>query len=174
MPWPDKILREDYEIKSFIKGYQILPEAIAFEIVSKGEKPDYVLRNILSGAEVGVELTSVYLSDTSVPEEHIPSLSGPAKSVELEFDRDTQDKYLTRISCAISTKIKKSAHYDLSRPLILAVFLNEYATIFLQEEDLNAWAATNEALFDSMSPFREVVLHGLPNDGVFRIRPDGA
>jgi len=74
--WPTKEPREQLEIKKFISAYERLPEGRSFVTESKGEKPDYLLKDKVTGAVFGGEVTSVYLDDRSVPDEHIKVIEG--------------------------------------------------------------------------------------------------
>ena len=172
MSWPNKEDREKLEINGFIEHYSRLPEGMRFKVVSRNEKPDYVVSCNESGTEYGIELTSGYLSDRSVPDDHIPSLEGPYEIVDLPFNRTDHELYKVRLLEAIIAKIKKALMgYDCTRPLILSIYANEYTSIFLKQEELEQWVKSNESVFDNMHPFSEIVLWSLPNGGVFRIRP---
>ncbi len=81
--WSDKGEREDYEINSFIEHYARLPAGRELEIVEKRERPDYFVRDKRTNEHFGVELTSAYLSDSAVPDEHIPVLSAVGSGKEL-------------------------------------------------------------------------------------------
>jgi hypothetical protein len=70
--WPSKAEREQFEINEFISAY----EWRSLVVESKGEKPDYILRDTKSGELIGVELTAVYLDDRSVPDEHMKPSQG--------------------------------------------------------------------------------------------------
>ena len=61
---------ERWEIENLIRHYQQLPGAATFEIVRKEERPDWIVRDQTNGSLVGIELTSVYLHDRSVPTTH--------------------------------------------------------------------------------------------------------
>ena len=74
MDWPQKDEREKYEIRGFIGNSKNLPQPKVFEIIEKREKPDYFIKDINANECFGVELTSVYLSDRSVPDEHIKTI----------------------------------------------------------------------------------------------------
>lgn len=172
MAWPSKEERENFEIKGFIEHYRRLPEKHTLEVISKGERPDYAVRCSNCGHEFGVELTSVYLSDRSVPDQHIPSLTGPPSIVDVPFNPDEHAAYKARLLSAIKVKIQKAKNgYDLSRPLVLSVYVNEYTSLFLTQEELEQWTKDHESVLDNMAPFAEVVLWSLPNGGVLRIRP---
>ena len=172
MSWPNKEDRETFEINGFIEHYARLPEKRKFKAVSRGDKPDYVVSCVESGSEYGVELTSVYLSDRSVPDDHIPNLEGPHEIVDLSFNSRDHDHYKVRLLEAIEAKIAKAkTGYDRSRPLILSIYVNEYTSLFLTQEELEQWVKSHQSVFDNMHPFSEIVLWSLPNGGVFRIRP---
>lgn len=172
MNWPNKEDREKFEIAGFIEHYVRLSEEKKLKVVAKGEKPDYVVRCVESGLEYGVELTSVYLSDRSVPDQHIPNLEGPFEMVDVPFNHREHEHYKFRLLEAIQSKIVKArVGYDCSGPLILSVYVNEYTSIFFSREELEEWVKAHVTTFDTMSPFSEVVLWSMPNGGVFRVRP---
>ena len=101
MNWPNKAQRENYEINGFIEAYSRLPESRKFEIVLKGDKPDYILKDAKTGDEYGVEVTSVYQNDRSVPDAHMRDKRG-----------DSSRYPLTKMSWKGMVK-------DLSQPLLL-------------------------------------------------------
>jgi hypothetical protein len=68
--WPSKAQANRWEIEGFISHYRRLPGDRSFEIVRKHERPDWIVRDSANGAFLGVELTSVYLDDRSVPDVH--------------------------------------------------------------------------------------------------------
>ena len=171
MKWPNKEDREKFEINGFIEAYERLPEARRLAIVSKEERPDWVVMDLATQEEFGVELTSVYLDDRSVPDQHM-NWGKDEKHREIPFCKETFGKYQARIIAAIEDKILKAASgYDTSRPLILAIYTNEYIGIYLGQEELESLVRVNEALFDNMHPFSEIVFWSLGNEGVFRVRP---
>jgi len=167
--WPDKDSREILEINGFIEAYNRLPHGRQFVIESKGDKPDYILRDDL-GIKVGVELTSVYLNDRSVPDEHIPAKEA---MVSICDDKNLLEIYLKRIVEAIEGKIKKARKgYTQNISIILSVYINEYISIYITRDELNRLVRENLGVFDAMSPLSEIVLWNLPNNDVFSIRPD--
>jgi hypothetical protein len=88
MNWPNKGEREKYEIEKFIESYK--PRN--FEIIKKDECPDYIVRDIKTGELFGVELTSVYLTDRSVPDEHISAKELAAfKLTEQSYEKLKKD-----------------------------------------------------------------------------------
>jgi hypothetical protein len=164
--WPDKAQREQWEIQGFLRAYEKLTNRRTLEIVSRGDRPDYVVVDRTTGAEFGVELTSTYLDDRSVPDTHKVLHSGP---VHIPFDQRELDRYKQRLVDTVKTKVQQARRgYDASRPLILSVYVNEYISIYLKRND---WEEINEELFDEMSPFVEVVFWNLPKDDVFSVRP---
>jgi hypothetical protein len=168
MKWPDKGKREDFEISGFIKSYARLPEARQFEVVSKGEMPDYTVKDVKTGEEFGIELTSVYIDDRSVPDVHIRDEEEP---VEIPYDRGELEQYTNRIIVAIIDKICKARKgYNATRPLILAFYVNEYISIYLGKPELKELVRRYKGVLDSVSPFAEIVFWNLGNREVFRIR----
>lgn len=171
MKWPDKEARERFEIDGFIEAYQRLPEGRRFAIVSKGEKPDWLVVDTASGEEFGVELTSVYLDDRSVPDRHM-SWGEDEQNRNIPYSKETMRKYGARIIVAIEEKIRKArSGYDTTRPLVLSIYPNEYEGIYLGEEELQQLVKDNEELFDGMAPFCQIVFWALGNGAVFRVRP---
>ncbi len=168
MDWPKKNDREALEIECFIKAYALTPGSPRVVVVSKGEKPDFVVRDA-SGKELGVELTSVYLDDRSVPDAHLPETIG---LTEIPFDRVQLEIYGKRLVQAVLDKICRARNgYDLSRPLVLAIYVNEYIGIYLGQPELETLVARYEAVFDDMQPFSEVVFCNLGNGTVFQVKP---
>lgn len=172
MEWPDRDGREAFEIAGFIESYARLPGSPQLSIVSKGDKPDFVVREVTSGKAFGIELTAVYIDDRSVPDVHMVNGDPPEELIEIPYDRKQLYKYQLRLISAIQDKIKKARHgYDFTHPLILAIYVNEYIGIYIDEAELDALVARHKSLFDSMTPFSEVVFWSLPNGGVLRVRP---
>jgi hypothetical protein len=127
--WPNRDEREAVEIGRFIAAYSRLPGCVQLEVVQKRDKPDHIVRDVRTGQEYGVELTSVYLDDRSVPDVH---MRDEAISVWIPDDAAELEKYRSRLAGAVLDKICKARHgYDLSRPLILGVYVNEYISIYM-------------------------------------------
>jgi len=169
MKWLSKGKREDFEIKGFINAYCKLPHGRKFDIVRKEEKPDYVVRDIETGEQFGVELTSVYLNNRSVPDVHMRYHVDP---VEIPYNREEIEVYKIRIIETILDKIKKAQkEYDTSLPLILSIYVNEYISIYMDDKEWQSLVNQYEDIFDAMSPFVEIVFWPLPNDGVFSVKP---
>ena len=170
MKWPDKNEREKFEIKGFIEAYSRLPEARQFQVDSKGDAPDYVVKDGATNEEFGVELTSVYLDDRSVPDVH---KRNEERREIIPDDENTLDRYEKRLIAKIIEKVCKARkHYNTARPLILAIYINEYISIYLDRTELDSLVQRYEGVFDSMVPFSEVVFWNLNNEGVFRVRPE--
>ena len=169
MKWSNKYDREAFEIAGFIDAYAQLPEGQRFEVVSKQEAPDYIVKDQRSGQEYGVELTSAYLSDRSVPDVHMKEESGV---VDIPYDKDAIEQYTKRLIASVIEKVCKARKgYDSRRPLILAIYVNEYIAIYLGKEELEAFVRRYEGVFDTVAPFAEVVFWNLGNGGVFRVQP---
>jgi len=165
--WPRKDSRESFEINEFIKHYKRLPHGRELEIIEKREKPDYILRDPASNDYFGVELTSVYIDDRSVPNSHMKDGEG-----NIPYNSEEIKQYKQRLLKSISEKINKAkSGYETSYPLILSVYVNEYISIYIREKDLQAFVKENESAFDQMSPFCEIVFWPLPNESVFSVKP---
>lgn len=172
MEWPDKQSREQFEIAQFVEAYARLSGAPQLTVMEKSEKPDYTVRETSTGREFGVELTSVYIDDRSVLDVHMVDGEPADEPVPILFDKTELERYQQRLLSAIQEKIRKArAGYDKTRPLILAIYVNEYIGIYLGMPDLEVFARRHEAIFDAMAPFVEIVFWNLGNGGVFRVRP---
>lgn len=170
MKWPDKNNREDFEIKGFIEAYSRLPEARQFEIVTKGEAPDYFVKDAAIDKEFGVELTSVYIDDRSVPDKHMRGGKGEKSIPDIEKELE---QYKVRLINTVKTKVDKARKgYNTTRPLILAIYMNEYISIYLDESEMEPFVQRYESVFDSIAPFSEIVFYRSPKDFIFRVRPD--
>jgi len=167
--WPKKTEREEFEISKFISAYARLPKGRSFVLHSKQEAPDYFLKDSTTGEIFGVELTSVYLDDRSVPYEHMNPING---FVETPYDPAAIVLHNSRLIATIESKVQKARkHSDTSYPLILAIYINEYISIYLEKSDLEELVRNNENLFDAIEPFTEVVLWNLANEEAMSIIP---
>lgn len=166
--WPDKNQREDFEIAGFISAYKELSHGRKFEIVKKGESPDFIVKDIMTGDEFGVELTSTYLSDRSVPDLHRKLQNGLE---HIPCDQNEIDQYKERLLNAIKDKLAKAKNYSRNYPLILSIYVNEYCAIHLNTPDKwKSFARDIKSLLDKQSCFAEVVLWNLPDNMVLSIR----
>lgn len=167
--WLSKPEREQYEIEHFLSTYSKFPNVPFFEILFKQETPDYLVKDKTTGLIYGVELTSVYLDDRSVPDYHIIDIT---ECVQIDDDEKLLTQYMQRLLSAIQAKMNKARdHYDISYPLILAIYINEYVSIHLDNDDLEKWVQLNSEIFEDISPFSEIVLWNLVDDGAFSIKP---
>jgi hypothetical protein len=167
--WPAKSEREPLEIAGFIEAYARLPGSPQLAVVARGEKPDYVVEDARTKTQYGVELTSVYSDDFSVARSH---KAAPDVLVHIPFNEEELRNYENRLVVNVVNKVCKARQsYDVSRPLILSVYVNEYIAIYLGEAELNSLVQRYSAEFDSVSPFAEVVFWNLGNGGVFRVMP---
>lgn len=171
MQWPDKASRENFEIDGFIKAYAKLKGSRKLSIVERGERPDFVVKEMATGEEFGVELTSVYSNDRSVPNVHMVNVPA-GELVEIPYNAQELQAYEARLISATADKVRKArAGYDISRPLILSVYINEYVSIYMGKPELDDLVRRHQSFFDEMAPFAEVVFWNLGNRDVYQIRP---
>lgn len=166
--WPNRERREKWEITNTLEYLSHHPGFNSLSVQIKSERPDYVVLN--GGRKIGVELTSVYLSDKSVPDCHMEgnlSMFGPS-----QFKRN---KYFLRVIKTIKEKVGKAREgYTLYENMILSVYINEYEDIFNSKEDWQEWAKANDQVLDDISPFTHILLWPLVNDISMMITPNKA
>lgn len=172
--WSDKPAREAWEIEQFMNHYRRLPSGRDFEAVSRGDVhgyagPDYIVRDKCTSERFGIELTSVYLDNRSVPDIHKIEQE---EVLEIPHDRAQFKLYLNRLVEAVKTKIKQSSNYDKSNPLILSVYVNEYMSIYLERYDFEQMVRENSQVFDHISPFTEVIFWSLTAIDAMSVRPE--
>lgn len=171
MNWPSKEEREAYEINGFIEHYKKLPEGRDLVVLEKREKPDYLVTDRTSREVFGVELTSAYLSDISVPNEHLKTLNG--KSEYIPFNRKEIEQFKIRLLEAVKVKVNKAnTSYDLRYPLILSVYVNEYRSIFMDRTEWERFIKDNEAEFDAMQTFKQIFFWSLVNGDALLVTPN--
>lgn len=172
MKWPDKQSREQFEITEFVEAYARLPGSPHLAIVGRGERPDFIVAETATGREFGVELTSVYIDDRSVPDAHMVDGEPADELVPIPFDKTELERYQGRLLSAIQDKTRKArSGYDTTRPLILAIYVNEYIGIYLGKSELDDFVRRHEPIFDAMAPFVEVVFWNLGNGEIFCVKP---
>lgn len=155
--WQDKAFREAFEIEEFIKRYE-KQYGKKIEIIKKREKPDYLVLDKHNGLFYGVELTSVYLTDRSVFEENIHP-----ETKRVPCDPVALEQYKQRILRAVSEKIQKARiGYDLTYPLLLSVYVNEYLAAYLEQSEWVKLEQSNTLLFQNISPFEKIGFWPLP------------
>lgn len=156
-----------------MRHYTHLPQPRIFEIVERREKPDFFLRDTATDEFFGVELTSVYLTDRSVPDEHISPIPVHLTTLGIPHNDAEITQYKARLVQAVADKVAKAQHgYDLRYPLILSIYVNEYRAIFLDTPShWEQFVHDNNVLFDRCHPFSEIVFWSLPNDMVLSVRP---
>jgi len=155
-PWPTKEESEAWQIKQFVKMYGIVFPFKKFVVETKHEKPDFKIRDTTTGNYYGVELTSVYIDDQSVPIDHIPTLLG--KKI---FEYKDSKLYRSRILASVKNKIQKAEKgYDTENPIILSVYLNEY--IKLTKNFIES-LVSESFILNNIEPFKAIILWPLPN-----------
>ncbi|MFH2063757.1 MAG: hypothetical protein ABIK15_00995 [Pseudomonadota bacterium] len=159
MKWPAKKEREGLEVQNFIKEYQRLALGRRFVVEEERENPDRVLRDIKTNEKFGLELTSVYLNNRSVPDAHMRQ-----GNRSISINPSEIEQYERRILRSVVDKVCKARHhYRLEFPLILSVYVNEYVSLFMELEYWKAFSSRYNLLFDCFSPFTEIVFWPLPS-----------
>lgn len=168
--WHNRDFRENYEITHFIYHYAMLHHR-NLEVVKKYERPDYIVKDTESGQVYGIELTSVYLDNRSVPEIHMRHEDIP----EIIFDPGKIVLYEARLVQAIVSKIQKARSlYDTTFPLKLSIYVNEYISIYMDEIFWRVFVKNNSILFDNLSPYSEIVFWPLPNAQALSVKSSHA
>lgn len=161
----NKVLREAFEIAEVIQYYE-KHYGNHFEIIKKIERPDYLVRDNKTQQLYGIELTSVYLSDRSVFEEHMH----PVSQMILE-DPDVIENYKKRILQTVAEKVQKArSGYDVSHPLILSVYVNESIGENLGFEEWKEFEMSHQDVFKNIAPFFEIIFWPLPEEGAYFIQ----
>ena len=165
--WPSRQARESREIAGFLEHYALLHSGRRLEIVEHRDRPDYILRDPATGAFVAVELTSVYRDDRSVPDLHMND-----RALRIRYRAAAIDHYAQRVAECVRDKVQQARNgYDLTHPLILSIYANEYVSNYMNPPEWDRAVKAHKAIYDDMAPFAEVVIWPLPNRTVFRVRP---
>jgi hypothetical protein len=166
MNWPSKKDREISEIEGFIDSYKKLKHGKNFIVVEEREKPDRIVQDKNTGEKFGIELTSEYLDDRSVPDRHMKN-----DWAYTPYNPQSIAAYEKRILKKVKDKVFKAREgYDVRYPLILSVYVNEYESQLMGEEYWRSFAKRHDKFFGSIDPFIEVVFWPLPNDLVVSVR----
>ena len=166
MEWPDRNRSEKWQISQVIEWLPQLSRWKHLEIIEKREKPDYLLRDRDTGEFIGVELTAVYISDDSVPKDHMKD-----GDFYIPYNLHRINKYKQRFLECCESKILKARHgYEIIDNLILAIYVNEYDSIHIPVEEWDELVRNNKHVFDNMNPFTGFLLYPLP--GAMIVKPD--
>jgi hypothetical protein len=159
MKRPIKLERESLEIQGFIKEYKRLSHGRDFVVEEEGENPDRIVRDINTNEKFGIELTSVYLNDRSVPDVHMLK-----EDSKIPFSLSEIEQYERRILASIVGKVCKArCLYKKEFPLILSVYVNEYISLHMGLEYWKSFSSRYDLLFDCFNPFEEIVFWPLPS-----------
>lgn len=166
--WRNRDFREAFEINEFIQHFSRF-HTNKLSIYAKSEKPDYFLKNVVNSEIIGVELTSVYLSNYSVPRLHMK------EGIEcIPYEKEKLEQYGERVLTAVKTKIQKAqSGYDKSYPLYLSVYINEYISIYMDEEYWLALLQENKLLFSDISPFCEILFWPVADNQALAVTASG-
>ncbi len=171
--FPLKHDREKFETQEFIQHYQKLPHGRRLEVHDFREQkdcPDRILRDVEDGRLLGLELTSVYFDDKSVPQRHLRSTTRGAQ--DIPCCPEVMEKYMARLLEAVKTKAQKAQAYSWAGPLMLSIYVNEYESIFIRPSEWQEWVKVNKQFFDSIPIFSEIIFWPTGNDSAFSVRPE--
>lgn len=168
MKWPSKVERERWEIGEFLDVYRRLPHGLDLEVVEERDKPDFFVQEVGGVRRFGVELTSVYQDDRSVPDAH---MNEAFDWLNLQCDLEQLALYEARLAQAVGEKVTiAKREYDTRYPLLLSVYVNEYISKFITKERWYKLRQDHDTVFGDTAPFIEVLFWNLPNNGAFSIR----
>ena len=166
--WRNREFREAFEINEFIKYYFLLHD-IRLLIHKKSEKPDYFLKKLNTSEIIGVELTSVYLSNYSVPHQH---MKDGLKCIP--YDEEKLLQYGKRLVETVKIKIKKAqSGYDRVHPLYLSIYVNEYISIYMDEKYWRNLIFENAAIFSDIQPFSEILFWPINDESAMSVKLGG-
>src|SRR3954471_13155435 len=168
MKWPSKTERQQWEVRGFLDVYRRLPHGLDLEVVEERDKPDFFVQEAGGNRRFGVEVTSVYLDDRSVPDAH---MNDSFDWLNLKCDREQLELYERRLAQAVGEKgAGAKREYDTRYPLLLSVYVNEYISKFITKERWYKLQQDYGVWLENTDPFIEVLFWNLPNDGAFSIR----
>ncbi|HEV7506501.1 MAG TPA: hypothetical protein VGS07_16490 [Thermoanaerobaculia bacterium] len=167
MKWPSKTERERWEIGEFLDIYRRLPHGLDLELMEERDKPDFFVQEVGGNRRFGVEVTSVYLNDRSVPDAH---MNDSFDWLNLQCDREQLELYESRLAQAVGEKVALAKReYDTRYPLLLSVYVNEYISKFITKDRWYKFRQDHNVLLGNTDPFIEVLFWNLPNNGAFSI-----
>ena len=165
--WKNREEREVFEVQKFIKCYEIAT-ARKLEISQKGKppEPDFFVADRQSGALMGVELTSVYSGDRSVPDVHMKL----DNLKTIPYDPGEVERYLQQIINKAKAKADiYTRNHPGNMPLALSIYVNEYIAIHADEEE---WLEVGKKVQEKLGPFQMVILWSLPDEGMVAVEKE--
>lgn len=166
--WPAKDEREKWETEKAIYYLSAKPGFGNLKVKSKRERPDYEVEELGTGRLIGVELTSVYVSDKSVVERHMEP-----KNKWLPPNYEIRQAYFDRIIRAITKKVALAkSGYNVYETMVLSMYINEYEDIYNDMSDWKKWAKENDDTLDKISPFTHIIFWPLVNNSSFLLYPN--
>jgi len=79
--WPSKTEEQELQLNMFLEAYRKLPNGGDLELaddrsVEDRDQPDFFVKDTETPQMYGVEMTSVYSDDRSVPDKHMVEANG--------------------------------------------------------------------------------------------------
>jgi len=169
--WPNKTRRQELELMRFVELYRKLPHGQKLElIVADRERPDCIVKAKPGNQEFGVELTSVYMSNTSVPNHHLKNAS---ECATFKLDESLIPVYQKRMAEKVQEKKELGKSYDLSRPLLLSVFANDHMSLEMGKSDWLVLPKIFPDVFLDIAPFKEIVFWSMADGHVLSVQSGG-
>jgi hypothetical protein len=164
--WPAKEERQQIEFELFRRGYGTLERGSDIDLLQWREKPDCEVRDVETGEIFGVELTAVYLNKRRVESYRRGLVKVPKQEQTLI------ETYQGRLLEAVREKVEKArSGYKIYPRMILAIYVGDIFAIHMgREDDWRRFHDRHREVFDSVSPFSEVVFFNLANNAVFSVR----
>jgi hypothetical protein len=156
-PFGNNKERETKEIELFLREYNNIEPGGPWVVSSHQDRPDFKIVGTTLSEERLVELTSVYLDDTSVIRDHVRRVTGP---IPIPHEAHRVERYKNRIVRSIKKKCHSFQRSFGPHGAILSLYLNEYIAIHLDEEDLLELLFVHLPRVAGNGPFKQIVLWG--------------
>jgi hypothetical protein len=168
MAWMRKSERERLELETFLRQYPGCSNGRQLTLVRYRDKPDFELKEEVTGKLVGLETTAAFESNDSVPRLHLGEYRGLPP-----YDPERIARYLDGLVRVVKRKILDAQiGYDRYPEMILSVYVADDFIIYMHQlEEWVAFVRQNEDSLSNCAPFTEVVFVNLPNHWAISIRP---
>jgi hypothetical protein len=153
----DKQKREVCEVEMFLEEYNLVASGAPWTAHEHRDHPDYVIFSHSLNQYRLVELTSVYLHDSSVEKEHRFRHEEP---IAIPYDAHKLEAYRNRIVRSVERKCATFRQEFDSQIAILSLYLNDYIAIYLSREELLELAILRFHQVAASGPFNQIAMWG--------------